>query len=582
MASAYHIYQNFDFSGGLNTREKVAQISSNECTLSQNWLSNGKAIEVLPGYRKFNTTPIPGMEQQPVRSMFRFIKPIDPNIKRFLIQCGTAVFVADEVNKTWTQLIGSLDPYACIDWAVYGDVHCYLINDVDGLYKYNGTSIYTLPAAPKGATVSTHFNRLFVGGGRQHPSRLYWTEAGQPDSWDTIQNFQELPSVNGDGITKLIFFLDSTLVFKHQSIWQVAGNIDPFPINVVSDSIGCPAPKSVVVYGDRIFWFSNTKHIYCFDRLRLINLTLDRIGPLPVCRDKMDSVCCQIIDNRLWVSYCDEDSHEMYNDRVMICDIEDLAQPKWFGPHRGFRIVSFCSFDGHNDSGQVYFGDANTATVWRKSTDYFFGSGLEGTATAGTAQTISIKTDGPVEQDELAGCSIELTGGTGSGQSRIITANTACIEDSGFYTGTITVDLVWDTIPSTDTVWEVGAIEAKYRTGVLSMDAPERQKIFDKVFVHTESEGSYPLTIEIVKNHLDTGNQYDYSMLGSTSIWDSAAFDESDFATPDMLDNYIDLDFEEAKYLTLDFTVRGRDHPALLYGYILVLRYGDMLNFHGK
>ena len=48
-----------------------------------------------------------------------------------------------------------------------------------------------------------------------------------------------------------------------------------------------------------------------------------------------------------------------------------------------------------------------------------------------------------------------------------------------------------------------------------------------------------------------------------------------------MLDNYVDLDFENAKYLNLEFSVKGRDLPALLYGYILMYQFDDLLNFSG-
>ena len=72
---------------------------------------------------------------------------------------------------------------------------------------------------------------------------------------------------------------------------------------------------------------------------------------------------------------------------------------------------------------------------------------------------------------------------------------------------------------------------------------------------------------------------YFYNLAGDISNWDNCLWDENDFSMPDMLDKYIDLDFEFAKYLNLDFSVKGRNTPAVIYGYILMFNYGDSLQF---
>ena len=128
-------------------------------------------------------------------------------------------------------------------------------------------------------------------------------------------------------------------------------------------------------------------------------------------------------------------------------------------------------------------------------------------------------------------------------------------------------------------MWTIGLIEAKYRTGPLSFERPEQQKIFDKLFLHTEAKGNYDVKISILKDHLDTGSDYFYSLSSDASLWDSSVWDEHDFSMPDLLDKYIDLDFEFAKYLNLEFSVTRLDAPAVIYGYILMFSYGDSLQF---
>ncbi|MCB1195833.1 hypothetical protein KDK77_06585 [bacterium] len=576
---AYQFFQNFDFSGGLNIRHQTAEIFPNECIVSQNWISNGRAIEVLPGYTKYNEAPIPGSILNPINSLFRFVKPSEPSVKRFLAQSGNGVWVANEVQKTWNLLIGGLYADSSMEFVTHGDQYCYMVNGYDGLKKYNGTAVSTVSNAPNGVTITGHYNRLMIAGGPEYPGRIYWSNPGAPDEWDVVNQFQEIPSTQGDPITKILFFLDGTIIFKGYSIWRIQSNFEPFPVFNISDEIGCPAKKSVVVYGDKIFWFGSTGHIYCYDRASIRNLTAEKIGALPVAANRRADVCCSIVDGRLWVSYCTENSNESFNNTLMICDITFLDSPRWFGPHKGFHINCFSSF---KESEDVFFGDANTSTVWRKGTNYYFGKNFNGTTTAGSAASLTVSTAGTsIAENELAGCVIELIGGSGQGQRKIITANTPFDAQGEVLTGTIIVSEEWNPVPTEDTVWEIGAIDARYRTGILSFQMPERQKLFDKVFLHAESAGAHYLTIEVIKNHLDYGNQYFYSLLGTATIWDTAIWDESDFSSPDMLDNYVDLDYENAKYLNLEFSLKGRGLPAFLYGYILMFQIDDLLNFDG-
>ncbi|MCD6461004.1 hypothetical protein J7L67_10115 [bacterium] len=440
---------------------------------------------------------------------------------------------------------------------------------------------HNIPDAPCGSTISSHYNRLFIGGNPAHPNRFYFSEAGLYDNWDITENYQELPTIDSDAITKIFFFTNGSLIFKQQSVWHIEGNIEPFPVYAVSESIGCPAKKSVLSYSDKMFWFGNTGHFYCYDGSRIINLTESKIGTIPVAGSMADKVCAQVIGQWLWVSYCDKNSNDLFNNRILMLDLKSrLNDPKWFGPHIGFHINSFCEFSSQIDSGNVFFGDAVTSTVWIKNNADYMGYSLNGTTLSGTTSTISVRcTDNSITANCLCGCKIILTGGQGADQERVITANTAFAENNGDYEGVITVHSNFTTIPQSDTLWEIGLIDAKYRTGPLSFEAPEQQKILDKIFLHTEAQGDYCVKISILKDHLDTGNMYFYNLAGDISNWDNCLWDENDFSMPDMLDKYIDLDFEFAKYLNLDFSVKGRNTPAVIYGYILMFNYGDSLQF---
>ena len=576
----FEIYQNFDFSGGLRIRDTHTEISVNECALTQNMISSGKALKVLPGYAKFNPKPVDGYELTPVRSLFRFVQPADQTVKKFMAAIGDTIFMANEVDGSWTPLLSGVDGSADIDFTTFGDLYCYMASPQDGVYKYNGYGTpYHLADAPCGSTIATHYNRLLVGGDPEHPNRFYWSDAGLAESWDTVNQYQELPVVDGDSVTKILFFLDGSLLFKQHSIWHITGNVEPFPVYSISETMGTPAGKSVVTFEQSVIWYSDTGHICAYDGARIYNLTEANLGELPVARSMMESVCCAVIDNKLWVSYCDRDSGENFNNRVLIADLTNgVNDARWFGPHKGFHIASFCSFSGQNDTGTTYFGDASTSTVWSKGDIYYMGISLDGSTSTGDTTTISVRASSPdIDQNQLVGCEIHLTNGAGSGQKRIITANTEFIGDGSEYSSTITVHKPWDTPPDSTTLWEIGRIDAKYHSGPLVMLDPHRQKIFDKLLLQAESQGDYDVSIQLIKDQQPSGNRYLYSLLGSGSLWDEAVWDDNAFASLDMLDKYIDFDFEYGKYLTVELSVSGRHRPALFYGFMLFYAYGDVL-----
>ena len=81
------------------------------------------------------------------------------------------------------------------------------------------------------------------------------------------------------------------------------------------------------------------------------------------------------------------------------------------------------------------------------SVQYFRGCDqlYDGTATSGAASTLT-NSSATWDVDELAGSTIEITGGTGEGQVRLIDSNTATV---------ITVDAAWDTQPDATTTYRI-------------------------------------------------------------------------------------------------------------------------------
>jgi len=79
----------------------------------------------------------------------------------------------------------------------------------------------------------------------------------------------------------------------------------------------------------------------------------------------------------------------------------------------------------------------------------FLHSQVRGLASAGTSTTLTLEVDYQTyDQDYFKGCEIEIMGGTGEGQRRIISANT-------YNTGVITVVAAWASTPNNTSFYRI-------------------------------------------------------------------------------------------------------------------------------
>jgi hypothetical protein len=81
-----------------------------------------------------------------------------------------------------------------------------------------------------------------------------------------------------------------------------------------------------------------------------------------------------------------------------------------------------------------------------------------GTAAAGAAASITLEAGISLALNELAGLVVAIVSGTGSGQVRTITSNTAGVSS------VVTVDNAWITTPDNTSVYELRYVEAAYAT----------------------------------------------------------------------------------------------------------------------
>lgn len=117
---------------------------------------------------------------------------------------------------------------------------------------------------PIGKHMKWFHNYLFVANSSSFPSRLYWSDLGDPLTFDT-DNYVDINPGDGDEITGLGTLPDQLLVFKKNTIWSITGfsgasfsatTIAAQNTNSKITGYGCVAPYSIVSTGNDIYFMS--------------------------------------------------------------------------------------------------------------------------------------------------------------------------------------------------------------------------------------------------------------------------------------------------------------------------------------
>ena len=120
-----------------------------------------------------------------------------------------------------------------------------------------------------------YFGRLFAVGDREHPARLYWSQA--PGGSRTIEDWsadESSENVSGghvevgtdsDPITGLFALSNQLLIFKKDKLYRLLGDRPGnYRIVPVEAALTQPIHTACVLYGDRLFFLTD-KGLYFFD-----------------------------------------------------------------------------------------------------------------------------------------------------------------------------------------------------------------------------------------------------------------------------------------------------------------------------
>lgn len=265
-----------------------------------------------------------------------------------------------------------------------------------GQYSFDGTTWTTITETtfdgtsarfPEAKHLLAAHDRMFAANvddtGTRHRSRLHWSNAVDPETWDAL-DFWDFTPDDGQEITALALLGEQIVVFKESAIHVLVGR-DPnsFAGYPTDAEIGTRAARSVAVDGAEILFFDQESGVWAFDGAGLTQLDMPINGYLLDGINKAEAYRASGFVNRRKYYLSVPWGSDAYNSRTFVLDrttgawteysfgVADAASDgvDWFGVRPANTAGVFKLFNGGTDAG--------TAIPWYFKTPWMAPGGPE-------------------------------------------------------------------------------------------------------------------------------------------------------------------------------------------------------------
>jgi len=264
-------YYHEDYSGGLNTTAREGRIDRSEASLIRNWdITNAGQLVRRRGTIQVGDTlgdEIDGLHFYKRKGGGKDLMLMEGGDLRYL---NSAVW--DALDTGFTSGVKTWMVNCPLDDRVY------ISNDNDTMHYWDRASVVTNAcltdlgaAVPHGNVLAWHKNHMFTTNnvtvsGAPYPNRIYWSAIGDPTTWDTTNDFIEVP---GQGnVIGLADLGDALVIFKERNLQYMTGwgdtdwRITASSSNVanLSEQIGTISPRGMTRVGNEV-WFIDDEAI---------------------------------------------------------------------------------------------------------------------------------------------------------------------------------------------------------------------------------------------------------------------------------------------------------------------------------
>lgn len=382
-----------DYSGGLNNTTHRMEIGRNEASYLTNWdITYRGQLRRRDGLLQFGDT----LSAAP-SGLHTYLRK--DGSKDLLVTEGTNLKYLN--STTFANLDTGFTSGTSFAFATvpYND-KVYLCNEDNQIHSWDRASttsnscLTDLGAAvPHGNKLAWHKNHMFTANnvnvsGTKYPNRLYWSAFGDPDTWDTTNDFIELPG--GGRLINIEDWGDFLVIYKENSIMYLSGygdadwRIDGSATSIVNidEAVGSASPRGATRVGNEIWFVDDEGYIRrqyktFFDAFRRdivstkIQGTIDGIN-----KSKLDLVSMWTYNDKVFVSV--PNGSDTYNSLVMVYDLiasKRTGKEAWT-TYTGWRIDYAVTYPT-STSPDLVLCSSNTKKVYKHTGDDDDGSAID-------------------------------------------------------------------------------------------------------------------------------------------------------------------------------------------------------------
>jgi len=186
------------------------------------------------------------------------------------------VLFGDEPNAV--QIFDGLTDGVPVNFETFMDI-CTIWNGVDAPRKYDGETVSLLGGSPPAAKFAvTHQNRLWAFSSQANPSRLWFSDLLDPESWPVL-NFIDIQPDDGDHITGAIRMGEVIVITKQHSTWILVGDAkENYAVIRRHASIGALSHRSLCLLPTGHLAFVADDGVWMTDLAEFANIT-ERLRP---------------------------------------------------------------------------------------------------------------------------------------------------------------------------------------------------------------------------------------------------------------------------------------------------------------
>jgi len=298
--SSINIFQQQDFTGGLNLRSDQFQLADNESPEMLN-------VEIDPrggvfsrgGMERINATPVPAASWTPQK-----LTPFYGATPHVMLTTATKVYKStgsDFLPLQWnnvgvpTDVTANSTHGACL--AAWGDT-LYIATGsaaAAGGYRWKTTDTYataltasgTNPQAwqaygdapagkiPQAEHLCVHANKMFAAntteGGVAYPNRIRWSHEFIPDNW--LANDYIDINAGGNGIQGMVVANGQLIIFKPNATFLLYGyDSATFQIVELSSSVGCQSHHAICATDTGAYFYSLNRGLFFTDGNSIVDI----------------------------------------------------------------------------------------------------------------------------------------------------------------------------------------------------------------------------------------------------------------------------------------------------------------------